>query len=575
MIGNSTLARLPRISTELTGDRQRTGAAWVRTFAGGRRLRTVPLDCDLDDGPARRGLADIHAAWHRWHQPGKWAGFASCDQPFWTLFDRVRVERLAASGWPGMATNMANDQDLAPAHPVLQPLYFCARHLAAADRAGAARAVERWRAEQGAPGLPRRLVRWSRLLGKKDLHRTLALAQVAKLSDLLQALLETDAWQPEVLVDAQDFANRIGPLVRRFGKELGPWLDGAKLDPAMPAAPGTTPEVTAEDDRVKDQGLAEPEAAIVRAWPGYAVFNHGQDETASAAHWYQPGDRAGLERLKAIDRRRVRQLAHRLQRRLQAARQRQWQFDQEDGLIDSRRLARLVSAGSDRRVFRRESQAPVPEAGVSLLVDLSGSMRGERRLSAALAIDLAVHVLEICGVHCEVLGYTTRYGELNPIERRWQAVGAPARPGRLNAIRHVVFKGARQPWRRSRRHLGLLLREDFGHENVDGEALDWATRRLFALGVQRRILVVLSDGAPFDQATATANGREFLSQHLRAVIARLDSLPMHLLALGTGTDVSRFYQRSVVLDHPASVAEVLFRQLGDLLTRPAGARDSR
>jgi len=196
-------------------------------------------------------------------------------------------------------------------------------------------------------------------------------------------------------------------------------------------------------------------------------------------------------------------------------------------------------------------------------------------LSAALAIDLAVHVLEISGIQCEVLGFTTRYGENNPVERRWQRSGRSGRPGRLNALRHIIFKSARQPWRRCRPHLGLLLRDGFGHENIDGESLHWAAQRLFSLDVQRRILMVLSDGAPFDQATASANGREFLCDHLRTVVRRLDALPLHLLALGTGADVSRFYRQAVVLKDPEAVAETLFERLGDLLTSPKAQRDSR
>lgn len=217
----------------------------------------------------------------------------------------------------------------------------------------------------------------------------------------------------------------------------------------------------------------------------------------------------------------------------------------------------------------------MPDACVTLLVDQSGSMRGERQRMAALAIDLAVHSLEVCRVRCEVLGFTTRFGADNPVAQAWRKAGSPSAPGRLNALRHVVFKTPSQPWRRARPQLGLLLREAFGFENVDGEALHWAARRLAHRPEPRKILVVLSDGAPYDAATAQANGREYLEHHLRAVIAELESSPIHLVAIGTGQEVGRYYRQAVTVRRPEAVAEVLFDRLGDLLTHGRDERSPR
>lgn len=509
-------------------------------------------------------------------------GFATQDRPFFAIFDRVRVECLAADGLPGMASNLADADTLAPSSSILRPLYLCARHLADGDSDAARAFVENWIRQHESYPTHSRLARWLKALGGSSDTQALDAEQVESLAAVLRELLQVDAWRRAVIEDAHAFARVIGPLVQRCGASLTvsssePTLEQASIDNPSPSS--QVIDETEEDPESDSEtdGLADSEAPISRAYPAYTVFNHDLDEMASAAKWYELADRRYLDRLQTIDRRRARQLAHRLQRRLDAAKRRKWQFDQEDGRLDSRRIARLVQAGSDPRVFRRESESPVPLACVSLLVDLSGSMRGDRRLSAALAIDLAVHVLEICDIQCEVLGYSTRYGEDNPIERQWQRSGGldAGEPGRLNAVRHVVFKSARQPWRRCRPYLGLLLREGFGKENIDGEALHWACQRLFRVNVSRRILIVLSDGAPFDQATATHNGREFLCEHLRTVVQRLDALPLHLLALGTGTDVSRFYRQAVVLDSPAAVAETLFQRLGELLTMPLGRRDSK
>ena len=553
-----------------------TASAWLRSFAGGRRLQREPL-APADDVDARdRAWADVLAAWHRWHQPGLWADLGPGCWPFVQAFERARLERLAAAGWPGMAANLADGRRIAPADPVLQALYSCARLLAAGDRAAVEKLIDETACAAASPGLGSRLRRW---LAGRSSTSGLDRRQTAALVACLRELAALDCWQLDALRDAQRFAAELAPLVRRCADSLPVLSAGPEAGSNGPSLLSQQkPDQTAGDDQdpvFSGDGLAEPEAPVARAYPGYSVYSQAADELGPASRWYRDSDRALLEQLNRIDRGRARRLAHRLQRRLAAGRRRQWLFDQEEGLLDSRRLARLVTAGADRRVFRQELPALMPAAAVSLLVDMSGSMRGQARLSAALAIDLAVHVLEISGVHCEVLGYSTVHGEDNPIELAWRSSGGKGQPGRLNGIRHVVFKGARQPWRRCRRYLGLLLREGFGHENIDGEALHWAAQRLFAIDAQRRILMVLSDGAPFDQATAGANGREYLCAHLREVIERLASLPLHLLAMGTGTDVSRFYRQAVTLDHPDAVAETLFRQLGDLLSVPAGDRDAR
>jgi cobaltochelatase CobT len=262
-----------------------------------------------------------------------------------------------------------------------------------------------------------------------------------------------------------------------------------------------------------------------------------------------------------------RRLAHRLQRRLQAARLRRWSFEQHDGLLDSRRLARLLIPAADPAVFRRESEIPMPEACVVLLVDQSSSMRGAPRQIALLAVDLAVRALELFQVRCELLGYTTRFGADNPLTRDWATAGKPQAPGRLNAVRHIIYKTADQRWRRARRHVGLMLAAGFGRENIDGEALIWAASRLRMRPEPNKVLVVLSDGVPYDAATVAANGRLFLHDHLRAAIARIESGPIQLAAIGAGQHVGRYYRNALTLRDAREVAPVLLAHLGDVLTR--------
>jgi cobaltochelatase CobT len=298
----------------------------------------------------------------------------------------------------------------------------------------------------------------------------------------------------------------------------------------------------------------------------YRAYSTQWDEERPARHFCTPEDLTTLQGLDPADQARIRRLALQLQRQLLSARQRHWQFDQDSGRLDSRRLARLLMPGAPPRIFREEQVSPVPEACVTLLVDQSGSMRGRPQQIAVQAIDLAVQTLEACRISCEVLGYTTVDGEDNPVVRSWRAHGQPKRPGRLNALRQLIYKSASDPWRRARPSLGLMLRADFGRENLDGEALDWAARRLAARPEPRKILLVLSDASPYDAATVAVHGRGYLETHLRQVIADIDASAIQLVAIGTSHRVGYYYRKAVVLHRHDTVADTLFAQLGELLS---------
>ncbi|WP_223135742.1 cobaltochelatase CobT-related protein [Halomonas sp. ANAO-440] len=373
------------------------------------------------------------------------------------------------------------------------------------------------------------------------------------------------------LEDSNTFSEILTPLVKRLTAYYSDSAhDSLTLHSDAVSEPPEDDSISEEDTEGKaiasQQGIDElAERDDIKQ--DYAVYSRAWDEEHPASFWYRSEDAAALKSLDVLDRRRVRQLAHRLQRRLMAARLRHWSFDQDEGRLDSRRLARLIGDNPSRRIFRTENEAPVPEACVTILVDQSGSMRGQRRRMAAIVIDLAVHTLELCQIRCEVLGFTTRFNANNPLTLHWQQNGSPDAPGRLNAIRHIIYKTAEQPWRRARPQLGLLLRDELGHENIDGEALYWAAKRLIRQPQPRKILMVLSDGAPYDKATAQANGRAFLEQHLRHIIREIDHSPITLAAVGTGQDVARFYRQALTVRHPEAIAETLYERLGDLLTQ--------
>jgi len=546
-------------------------AAWGRAYGWGRPLGRFD---GLTAPPVatNRAKGDALAAWQHWHRPGGDAGFTDSEWPWYRLLEQARVETLASRHLPGMARNLGHPEVLSPADPTMARLYQAARQIFSGqtDTATSILMPVGKNHVRNAPRFSLFGLRWPWLAspaGQDDPPVPVNDAQIA----------EALAAARSFLTDGPRFASTLHPLVRALA---GLHDHGTPGNPAKPEGDAAPDSDLVSDDEHPDAMIERPgrpnrEFTHTDAFPDYAVFSRAWDEEHPASHWYRPDDAATLLGLNTLDRQQVRRLAHRLQRRLMAARLQHWSFDQDEGRLDSRRLARLVGAQGNQRIFRIESEAPVPEACVTLLVDQSGSMRGTRQRMAALAIDLAVHTLELCKVRCEVLGYTTRFGAHSPVSQGWKKMGDASPPGRLNALRHILYKTADQPWRRARAQLGLLLREGFGYENIDGEALDWAARRLLRQPQMRKVLLVLSDGSPYDAATANANGRQYLENHLRAVIAEIEPSPIQLVAIGTGQEVGRFYRRAVTVRRAEAVAEVLFDCLGDLLTRPGAAERSR
>ena len=261
----------------------------------------------------------------------------------------------------------------------------------------------------------------------------------------------------------------------------------------------------------------------------------------------------------------VTRLANRLQRRLMAQQNRSWDFDQEEGLLDAARLTRVVVSPGHALSYKMERDTEFKDTVVTLLIDNSGSMRGRPISIAAISADILARTLERCGVKTEILGFTTRAWKGGQSREAWLADGRPANPGRLNDLRHILYKKADEPWRRARRNLGLMMREGLLKENIDGEALLWAHDRLLRRPEDRRILMVISDGAPVDDSTLSVNQAGFLESHLRKVIDWIEKQsPVQLAAIGIGHDVTRYYKRSVTIMDVEQLGGTIIEQLADL-----------
>src|SRR5437763_1186487 len=343
------------------------------------------------------------------------------------------------------------------------------------------------------------------------------------------------------------------------------------------SAEGSTQEYEAgEDDAVAGEDLSESMFASPgrRNWElspetDYKPFTTRFDEIVEAEELC---DEEELARLRAyLDQQMgglhnvVTRLANRLQRRLLAQQARSWDFDQEEGLLDAARLARVVVNPRHALSFKIERETEFKDTVVSLLIDNSGSMRGRPIAIAAICADILTRTLERCGVATEVLGFTTRGWKGGQSREAWLAAGRPTNPGRLNVLRHILYRRADEAYRHARRHLGLMMREGLLDANIDGEALLWAHNRLIARAEERRILMVMSDGAPVDDSTASANGGSYLERHLRQVIEWIEKRStVELIAIGIGHDVTRYYSRAVTITDADQLAGALAAQLARL-----------
>jgi cobaltochelatase CobT len=335
-------------------------------------------------------------------------------------------------------------------------------------------------------------------------------------------------------------------------------------------------------DQARDAGESKrPEMPFTNGPPenDYKVYTTRFDEITRPEDLC---DGAELDRLRGyLDKQLVHlqsavsRLANRLQRRLMAQQNRGWDFDMEEGLLDTARITRVVTDPMQPLAFKVERDTQFRDTVVTLLIDNSGSMRGRPITVAAACADILARTLERCGVKVEILGFTTKAWKGGQAREAWLGAGKPAQPGRLNDLRHIVYKAADAPWRRARRNLGLMMREGLLKENIDGEALDWAHQRLLARPENRKILMMISDGAPVDDSTLSVNPGNYLERHLRAVIETIETRsPVELIAIGIGHDVTRYYRRAVTIVDAEELAGVMTEQLASLFAEeaPAGKR---
>jgi len=371
--------------------------------------------------------------------------------------------------------------------------------------------------------------------------------------------------------------------------------DRAELASESRAEPDDTAEETLEDqeDGSTDQLDRDTEAADLprRSDPwrpntsvlddpeafGYKVFTRAYDEIVAAEDLCDADE---LDRLRAfLDKQlvalhgAVARLANRLQRRLLAQQNRGWDFDLDEGMLDAARLARVIVDPMHPLTFKQERDTEFRDTVVTLLLDNSGSMRGRPIMVAACCADILARTLERCGVKVEILGFTTRAWKGGHSREAWLNAMKPPLPGRLNDLRHIIYKSADAPWRRARRNLGLMMREGLLKENIDGEALAWAHQRLLDRPEQRRILMMISDGAPVDDSTLSVNSGSYLERHLRQVINEIETRsPVELLAIGIGHDVTRYYRRAVTVTDAEELAGVMTEKLAELFDEDLGWR---
>jgi len=507
--------------------------------------------------------------------------------------EQARVEVLGSRHMAGVAANLRErlEQECLlggyermtrrDQMPVAAALALLARERMSGEPppAAAARVLELWRDSMGESA--------SRALD--DLAS--AQADQASFTRAARRLLAAyDLAEAELEEQPSEDSDEAEPTAEDKSAEQAPEADERRGDEGGEEQPSTMPEAAEagseaeEEPEEEPQGAAEgedrpggpqtPREAAEQPAASYRAFTRAFDEEVAAEDLCDPDELSRLRQqldqqllnLHGV----VSKLANRLQRRLMAQQTRAWEFDLEEGILDAGRLARVVVNPTLSLSYKRERDTNFRDTVVTLLIDNSGSMRGRPITVAAMCGDILARTLERCGVKVEVLGFTTRAWKGGQSRERWVAEGKPREPGRLNDLRHIIYKAADTPWRRARRNLGLMLREGLLKENIDGEALLWAYRRLLGRPESRRILMVISDGAPVDDSTLSVNPGSYLERHLRDVIREIESRKaIELIAIGIGHDVTRYYARAVTITDAEELGGTMMQKLSELFDEDA------
>ena len=577
--GEGAKARLPEPPRRLSP----RDAAIVRGHADSLALR---LACH-DSATHRRLLPEAQAAR---------AVFESVEQ--------VRVESIGARRMDGVASNLSamledryhrgnfaeiTDRADAPIEDAVA-LMVRERLTGQAPPPAAQKIVDLWRPwieERAGADLDKldTMVEDQRAFGR-SVHRLLASLEMGEATPLDREEDEEDSADDQPQDDAADQdgegeQGESGDTMETEAAEASSeeFDDGAMDSPDGPA--GETPEDADDGEADEASESRRPQSGANEArGPEYKAYNTKFDEIVAAEQLCEPEE---LERLRAyLDKQLstlsnvVGRLANRLQRRLMAQQSRAWEFDLEEGMLDPARLSRVVVDPQQPLSFKREKDTDFRDTVVTLLLDNSGSMRGRPITVAATCADILARTLERCGVKVEILGFTTRAWKGGQSREAWLQAGKPPGPGRLNDLRHVIYKSADAPWRRARRNLGLMMREGLLKENIDGEALDWAHERLLGRAEQRKILMMISDGAPVDDSTLSVNAGNYLERHLRSVIQEIETRsPVELIAIGIGHDVTRYYRRAVTIVDAEELGGAMTEKLAELFDEAAPAPEPR
>jgi len=594
------IARRNALDVELVAERPSVSGDRVRVTRPSRGLPYGEVAQARGEADAVALKVRYHdASVHRAHVPeGQMARVS------FNAFEQARCEALGARRMAGVAANLevalesycrtrgfhrVIEREQAPLHEVLRLL---AREVMTGARppASAANMVDLWR-----PELEQRVGAALAELGRRiDDQR--AFARAAR--EVLAALGLVDEDLGEEGEQAEQSEPESGQDLEA-GPGEGSEQASAKADPdgrpeSMDAAGEESAEAAGDElYELKMLGVdSDSDSTAGRRMrpafdgrneasePPYRAYAGDYDEVTEATALCDSEELARLRRsldqqlssLQGV----VTRLANRLQRRLLAKQLREWEFDKEEGLLDTARLARVVANPVHPLSYKQEKETAFRDTAVTLLLDNSGSMRGRPIMVAALSADILAGTLERCGVKVEVLGFTTRAWKGGHSRERWIAEGKPQNPGRLNDLRHIVYKSADTPLRRARRNLGLMLREGLLKENIDGEALLWAHERLIARPETRRILMVISDGAPVDDSTLSVNRSNYLERHLREVIRFIETRsPVELLAIGIGHDVTRYYSRAVTLVDAEQLGGTMLEELAALFDVTPDRRGER
>ena len=578
------LAHEPEVELAFTADAPSQAGKNFKVPMPGRLLPP-------DQVAEARGFADSFALRLKHHNPARHAALRPSEVIAGAAFDAVenaRVEALGSRNMAGIAANLGHALELkmrtdpiaraqAPDEvPISTALSLIVRErlTGAPVPAGAAAGVDMLRS-------------WIEENAGSDLDAlALALDDQSAFAALTQSMLEhlnltegdvdpSDA--DEGGDDAEDAQDQEGDSEDDGEGEAG--QAEARAEPQQ----GEETEADYDGEDMDDQDGADgemgddgmqPVTPQRRNWDhlpqsDYKIWSTKFDETITAT---ELADEEELNRLRAyLDQQLsnlqsvVTKLANRLQRRLMAQQNRSWDFDQEEGMLDAARLARVIVSPGSSLSYKIERETDFRDTVVTLLIDNSGSMRGRPISIAAISADILARTLERCGVKTEILGFTTRAWKGGQAREDWLAAGRQPMPGRLNDLRHIIYKKADEPWRHAKRNLGLMMREGLLKENIDGEALLWAHNRLIARAEDRRILMVISDGAPVDDSTLSVNHGGYLEQHLRKVIEMIETRsPVQLVAIGIGHDVTRYYKRAVTIMDVEQLGGTMIEQLAGL-----------